>query len=77
MEIPSVDTLIDALNSPIVPPQETSEEPEDTQENYILLDLLKAVTRVETKLDVLLDQRHPQVQSPDVQSAMLDCNLLT
>jgi hypothetical protein len=68
MEIPSVNDMIEALNSPIAPPEdlEKVECEEDQEENYILLDLLKAITRVETKLDVLLDSKSPKAEDPAI-----------
>lgn len=69
MNIPSVDSMIAALNSPTAPPEmlEACEEPEDeAEENYILLDLLKAITRVETKVDILLQPKAPAVEDPAI-----------
>ena len=50
MKLPTVEEMMDALSSPIVPINRDEEEKEFNSNTEILLDLVKSMARIEDKL---------------------------
>lgn len=67
MELPSVDEMYDALNSPVIPMDSVREEERSSDmktHTEILLDIIKSVQRLEDKIDRIDNMRSGTVQ-PD------------
>ena len=66
MELPSVDEMYEALNSPVIPMDSVKEEERASDmktHTEILLDIVRSIQRLEDKID--LDKRAPSNVQPD------------
>ena len=54
MQMPTMDEMVAALASPVIPPGTDTSDPVENEMNLhaaILLDIFRSVTRIESKLD--------------------------
>ena len=74
MALPSVEEMVAALNSPIVPPSATPEVPEtaaeETTEKNLLVEILATVSRIEGAIG---SGKIDSVKMEDNASSMLRC----